>query len=241
MRSKRETTQLLSVASNTMSLPNNWTYDRSRRRYLFLLALVLAFTALFSTAAISGEPNFINGMRAFNSKDYVNAAKEFIPLTEPPENHHLAANYLGLMYYVGIGVPKNHKKALILLEQSTDIIKDQRSHHILGVIYEKGEVVPRNVKTAIKWFKLAAERKYQLAQLDLGAMYEDRGKPLQDLIQGHMWYAFAASNTSTYSSPQRIEAARVKLDNIEKKMSPSQIEKAISLRKECIKKDYKGC
>ena len=41
------------TASNTMSQPNNWRYDPSRRRNLFVLALVLAFTALFSTAAFS--------------------------------------------------------------------------------------------------------------------------------------------------------------------------------------------
>ena len=49
----------------------------------------------------------------------------------------------------------------------------------------------------------------------------------------HMWWNLAAS--------QGDENARKYRDIIEKKMFPSQIEKAQDLARECVKKNYKGC
>ena len=48
-----------------------------------------------------------------------------------------------------------------------------------------------------------------------------------------MWANIARSNGS--------EMAQIVLDTIIKKMTPSQIEKAQDLARECVKKNYKGC
>ena len=48
-----------------------------------------------------------------------------------------------------------------------------------------------------------------------------------------MWWNIAAPQGDKVSSEQK--------DMIEEKITPSQIEKAQDLARECVKKNYKGC
>ena len=56
---------------------------------------------------------------------------------------------------------------------------------------------------------------------------------LQDLVYAHMWYNIAALNGSEHASNNR--------DIIAENITPSQIEKAQDLARECVKKNDKGC
>ena len=103
----------------------------------------------------------------------------------------------------------------------------------LGVMYRKGEGVPQDDKTAVKWYRLAAEQGVVDAQSNLGAMYADGQGVIQDYVRAHMWFNIAAS-----SGHKDAVGAR---DLLEERMTPSQIEKAQDLARECVRKDYKGC
>ena len=104
----------------------------------------------------------------------------------------------------------------------------------VGWMYAEGNGVPQNDRTAVKWYTLAANQGLALAQFNLGVMsYAGKGGVMQDNIYAHMWWNLAAS--------QGDENARKYRDIIEKKMFPSQIEKAQDLARECVKKNYKGC
>ena len=59
-------------------------------------------------------------------------------------------------------------------------------------MYDKGQGVPQDYKTAVKWYRLAAEQGDADAQYNLGVMYDKgRGVP-QDYKTAVKWYRLAA-------------------------------------------------
>ncbi len=103
----------------------------------------------------------------------------------------------------------------------------------LGNMYRKGEGVPQDDKTAVKWYTLAAEQGLAYAQYSLGLMYALGYGVIQDNVYAHMWGNIAASNGLENGGKLRDLAA--------KEMTPSQLEKAQDLARECVRKNYKGC
>ncbi len=66
---------------------------------------------------------------------------------------------------------------------------DAEAQHNLGLMYAKGEGVPRDDSEAVKWFRLAAEQGNANAQQTLGVMYlEGRGVP-RDFVEAMKWFA----------------------------------------------------
>ena len=103
----------------------------------------------------------------------------------------------------------------------------------IGWMYYKGQGVPQNKKTAVKWITLAAEQGDAKSQYNLGVMYaRGRGVP-QDNVYAHMWGNLAASNGNEGGGKLR--------DFVAKEMTPSQLETAQKLARECVRKEYKGC
>ena len=91
----------------------------------------------------------------------------------------------------------------------------------LGVMYEKGQGVPRDDKTAVKWSRLAAKQGLSSAQYNLFVMLANgRGIP-KDYIRAYMWASIAASS----GHKDAIKSREV----IAKAMTPSQITKAQKL------------
>ena len=128
---------------------------------------------------------------------------------------------------------KDYKTALRewrpLAEQGLDLV----AQFNLGQMYRKGEGVPQDDQTAVKWYRLAAEQGLAKAQFDLGVMYyKGRGVP-QDFVYAHMWFNVAASQGHENGASNR--------DLLAKEMTPSQIAKAQELARECVKKKFKGC
>ena len=103
----------------------------------------------------------------------------------------------------------------------------------LGVMFDSGRGVPQDYKTALKWFRLAAEQGNARAQYNLGFMYDDGKGVIQDNAYAYMWYNIAASSGDKEAAEQR--------DNVAKKMTPSQIETAQKLARNCVRTKYKGC
>ena len=103
----------------------------------------------------------------------------------------------------------------------------------LGLMYSLGNGVLQDYKTAAKWFTLAAEQGNATAQLNLGLMYGLGNGVLQDSVYAHMWANIASANGDENGGKLR--------DLIAEKMTPSQLEKAQDLARECVAKNYKGC
>ena len=108
-----------------------------------------------------------------------------------------------------------------------------QAQYNLALMYDNGEGVPQDYKTAVKWYTLAAEKGDADAQYNLGMMYVNGNGVIQDNAYAHMWWNIAASNGDKDAGKNRQTVA--------KEMTPSQIEKAQDLARECVAKKYKGC
>ena len=129
--------------------------------------------------------------------------------------------------------------------------------------------VPQDSKTAVKWYRLAAEQGNALAQNNLGVMYGNgRGVP-QDYKTAVKWHRLAAEQGFAtaqnnlgfmYANGKGVpqdyilghmwwnlaassgqKNAISGRDAVSKRMTSSQLEKAQKLARECVRKNYKGC
>ena len=193
-----------------------------------LILPVLLLTLLVGNPAFSAD--YQKGLDAYQRGDYATALREWKPLAE--QGNASAQYNLGLMYEKGLGTPQIYNTAVnwyrIAAEQGNALAQFN-----LGVMYEKGLGVPQNDKTAVKWYRLSAKQGDADAQYNLGLMY-DKGKGVvQDYIRAHMWFNIGASSGDKDASQNR--------DIVAQRMTPSQIETAQKLARECVRKNYKGC
>tara|TARA_B100000686_G_C16616021_1_gene876506 strand:- start:307 stop:900 length:594 start_codon:yes stop_codon:yes gene_type:complete len=194
---------------------------------LFLLLLLSLSLISFS----SWGADFQKGLDAYGSGDYATALREWRLLAE--QGHAIAQFNLGVMYDKGEGVLQDNKTAVkwytLAAEQG-----HANAQFSLGRMYAKGQGVTQDYKTAVKWFTLAAEQGHAAAQTGLGLMYAIGDSVPQDYIYAHMWANLGASNGDE-------RGAKFRDDYVVKHMTPSQIEKAQELARECVRKKYKGC
>jgi TPR repeat protein len=82
------------------------------------------------------------------------------------------------------------------VDLAVEIENNNQEHAIvqynLGVMYDNGEGVPQDYKTALKWWTLAAEQGNAKAQFNLGLMYENGDGVPQDDESAVKWYTLAA-------------------------------------------------
>ena len=88
-------------------------------------------------------------------------------------------------------------------------------------MYDNGQGVPQDDKEALRLYRLSAEQGDAKAQLNLGFMYyHGQGVP-QDYVLAHMWWSISGSKGNKDAVTNR--------NVVEKKMTPSQLEKAQEL------------
>jgi len=108
-----------------------------------------------------------------------------------------------------------------------------RAQYKLGQMYHYKQGVPQDYKTAVKWYRLAAKQGNASAQTNLGIMYRNGLGVIKDYVYAYMWWSIAGSYWDRGAAHMR--------DIITKQMTPSQIETAQKLARECVRKKYKGC
>ena len=93
---------------------------------------------------------------------------------------------------------KNYSKALALLKPLAER-GNPRAQNGLGMIYDRGLGVPKNLNEASKWYRKAAEQGYALAQSYLGSMYaKGEGVP-KDSVEAAKWYREAAEKGNDFA------------------------------------------
>ena len=178
---------------------------------------------------LSGD--FQKGLDAAQRGDYNTALKEWTSLAE--QGYAKAQFNVGIMYDNGQGVLQDYKTAVkwYILSAEQGYAKAQYN---LGFMYHNGQGIPQDYKTAVKWYKLAAEQGFAKAQYNLGGMYALGQGVIEDKVYAHMWGSILNSNGH--------EDGKKIMDYLLKQgMTPSQIEEAERLARECIKKNYNGC
>ncbi len=107
----------------------------------------------------------------------------------------------------------------------------------LGVMYRRGEGVPKNASQAVTWYRKAAEQGYAEAQYRLGHMYDNmyengEGDP-KDALQAVTWFRKAAEQGHAYAKfSLGVMLAKTDEAILESEMSRQQIEQAQALANE---------
>jgi uncharacterized protein len=171
----------------------------------------------------------------------------------------LASRSLGNIYEYGEGVPQNYKEAvkwhLLATEQGVSRSKDSiydlagknvpqalkvltdnakngsaKAQYRLSGMYLFGSGVPEDHEEAFKLVLSASEQGNADAQYQLGFMYERGMGVSKDYVLAHMWSNLGRSQGAKLASS---------LDKLEKKMTPSQIEKAQEMARNWLSKVQK--
>jgi TPR repeat protein len=118
---------------------------------------------------------------------------------------------------------KDYKKALEILKPLAEQ-GEAKAQVILGEMYLSGKGVPQDDKQAVKWWRLAAEQGEAAGQSTLGLMYRyGQGVP-QDYVLAHMWFNLCGS--SGHKDREILKQCVRNRKKVEKRMTPSQLEKA---------------
>lgn len=89
-------------------------------------------------------------------------------------------------------------------------------------MYQNGEGVKQDYVEAMRWYKLAAEQGFYLAQYDIGEMYYSGKGVQQDFKVAYYWFYFSAKSAKKYSNYNYRES-NDRLKFISKKLSESEI------------------
>lgn len=180
------------------------------------LTLAILFALGLHGSAMAG---FLEGASAYNARNYALALKEVTPPAKAGDAD--AQHLLGLMYYMGRGVPRDYKQAFswhykAALQGKAD------AQYVIGAMYYTGNAVPQDHVLAVQWFRKAAEQGHPDAQHALGLMYRYHvaGMP-QDVVLAYMLMNLAAAGGHRNAVEQRAGIAR--------QMSQEQIEEAQAL------------
>jgi len=175
--------------------------------YLRLVLTVLLLTAFSS---VYGGDCF---EEPYNVDDCRQKAKQ---------GNAVAQAMLGATYYDR----QDYKEAFKWYRKSAEQGASE-AQYILGSMYFEGKGVLQDYKEATKWYRLAAEQGESSAQLNLGVMYYlGQGIP-QDYVMAHMYWNLAAVS----GDKGAIKGRGI----VEKKMTPSQLEKAQDLAREWMR------
>jgi TPR repeat protein len=173
------------------------------------------FTVLLGVAC-SGETDDASAKRAYREKDYATAVKEFTVLAE--QGNSDSQLFLGKMYMMGEGVPKDSDLAIKWLRAAA-VHGNADAQFFLGSMY----LLPqRDIGEGLKWLRLSAEQGMQDAQYLLGKAYMTGAKEFpRDPVQGDMWLRLAAKDNK--------EFYRDELKGAETQLTPDQIAKGKEL------------
>jgi len=111
------------------------------------------------------------GLTVFDIDKANSLAKEALPhLQESAKKNALSARILGFLYYEGIGVDKDAKKAFQYSLQGAEKGHPMAMYNV-GICYLNGIGVDENKEKAIKWLRRAAGRGNTLAMTSLASIY----------------------------------------------------------------------
>jgi len=98
----------------------------------------------------------------------------------------------GLLFYKGIGVDKDFKKAAQWFKQAARK-GHTRAQYNLGIMSYLGQGVPQDYTQAATWFQKAGEQDHAAAQYNLGFLYYEGKGVEKDDLQAFMWIDRAAN------------------------------------------------
>ncbi|WP_397579386.1 tetratricopeptide repeat protein [Sphingorhabdus sp.] len=139
----------------------------------------------------------------------------------------LAQTYLGFMYILGEGVPKDDAAAVSWSRKAAEQGVAQAQNN-LGTMYYNGAGVTQDYTIAVSWYRKAADQGDAFTQNNLGLMYQNGEGVAQDYVQAYKWYNLSAASGN--------ENAKTNRDNLATEMTSAQIAEAQRLSRAWVKK-----
>jgi TPR repeat protein len=129
--------------------------------------LMLCFAAPAAAQGRQMHQNFLDANAALDRGEYPRALRLY----------HSVADY---------GYIHDHSVA------DYGYIHAQEAQERLGFMYDTGMGVTRDYAEAMRWYRLAADEGYPVAQWEIGDMYEEGHGVPQDYVEAVRWYRKAA-------------------------------------------------
>lgn len=127
--------------------------------------VVLIFLAVLFVACAENSPE-----QAFRKGHYERAFELWKPLAENGDLN--ATYYIGLHYYLGLGVKKDHLKARQWYEKAA--VKGHPSAQLsLGTMYQDGDTVSQNFSLAYMWYYAAAIQGNEVAPKKMNILFRE--------------------------------------------------------------------
>ncbi len=123
------------------------------------------FVILLAACSKESDPKTL-----FDQGDYESALIQWQLLAE--EGHPEAQNYLGIHYYLGLGVKRNLKTSRQWFEKAA-INGFADAQYNFGSMYENGESVKQDFVTAYMWFYLALKNGNKNAERRMQTLTEE--------------------------------------------------------------------
>jgi TPR repeat protein len=167
---------------------------------------LIAATMLGLGLHASSMAGVAEGVAAYNEHNYALALQE---ITAPARAGNADAQHvLGLMYYMGRGVPRDAAQAFAW-DHKAAVQGLPAAEYVIGAMYYTGNAVPQDQVLAVSWFRKAAEHGHPDAQYALGLMYRYHvaGLP-EDTVLAYMLWDQAAAKGHRGAGEQRAELAR---------------------------------
>ena len=101
------------------------------------------------------------------------------------------------------------------------------------MMYANGTGVAENDQEAVKWFRLAAEQGFAIAQLKFGVMYLNGEGVPQNYQKAYVWFSVAAA--------QGEEGARNNRDIASERLTPQALEQAQAQATRCFESNFQDC
>jgi uncharacterized protein len=121
---------------------------------------------VWAYARVSEARMLDDGIVAMKNGDYPRALAVLAPLSD--SGNRTARDSLGFLYAFGLGVPRDHERAVALFVASGSSNLPER-YFLIGRELEEGKTVAGDESEAKAWFKLAAEAGHLQARARLAA------------------------------------------------------------------------
>ncbi len=136
------------------------------------------------TVASLANGDFAGGWSAYESRDYLEAARIWQPLAE--QGHVAAQLNLGTLYDFGYGV----EPAPVIAARwyrAAAVQGNRAAQFNLAMMYATGRGLHQNSNQAKHWYQKAAEQNLPIAQYRLGLIYKDSKSTTIDYKKAHYW------------------------------------------------------
>ncbi len=126
------------------------------KKLLNTVALSIIITLILASCGNNNDPK-----QAFKSGDFEKSLSLLLPLAE--QGDHIAQNYVGVQYALGLGVKRDYKQAAHWFELAakSGLPDAQRNY---GDMFYYGRGVPQNYYESFIWYFAASQQGHQTAK-----------------------------------------------------------------------------